>query len=82
VRILELTWNDCAVPFEKRKVLWVNGKIAKPATLIFPTDDPNIYISTEELEHLSENKLYVRLEVVRLSPEMAQDMANAVKKIL
>lgn len=82
VRIEEMTFNGEAVPFEKKKVLLVNGRIAKPATLIFPTEDPNINIVLSELNRLPENILYVRMEIVRLPLAMAQDMANAVKKII
>lgn len=82
VRIEELTFNGEPVPFDKKKVLLVNGRIAKPATLIFPTEDPNINIVLSELERRAENTLTVRMEVVRLSPAMAQEMANAVKKLI
>lgn len=82
VRIEEMTFNGEAVPFDKKKLLRVNGKIARPATLIFPTEDPNINIALSELERQPENRLYVRMEVVRLPLSIARDMANAVKKII
>lgn len=82
VRIEELTFNGKPVPFEKKKVLQVNGRIAKPATLIFPTTDPNINIVLKDLERQPENSLHVRMEVVRLPLAIAQEMANAVKKLI
>lgn len=82
VRIEDMSLNGEAVPFDKKKVLRVNGKIARPATLIFPTEDPNINIVLSELERQAENTLHVRMEVVRLPLAIAQDMANAVKKII
>ncbi len=82
VRIEELTFNGEAVPLDRKKVLLVNGRIAKPATLVFPTEDPNINIVLSELNRQPENTLRIRMEIVRLPLAMAQDMANAVKKLL
>lgn len=82
VRIEELTFNGEPVPFDRKKVLLVNGRIAKPATLVFPTEDPNINIVLSELNRQPENILKVQMEIVRLPLAMAQDMANAVKKLL
>lgn len=82
VRIEEMTFNGETVPIDKKKVLAVNGRIARPSTLIFPTTDPNINIALSELTRQPENTLYVRMEVVRLPIAMAQEMANAVKKII
>lgn len=80
VRIEEMTFNGEPVPFEKKKVLQVNGRIARPATLIFSTTDPNINIDLRRLPRQPENSLHVCMEIVRLSPAMAQEMADAVKK--
>lgn len=82
VRIQEMTFNGEAVPFERRKVLIVNGRIAKPATLIFPTVDPNINVILSELDRKPENKLYARMEIVRVPAAMTREMADAVKRIL
>ena len=82
VRVEEMTFNGEAVSPERKKILAVNGRIAKPATMIFPTVDPNINIALSELERQPENTLYVRMEVVRIPLAMAQEMANAVKKII
>lgn len=82
VRIQEMTFNGEAVPFDRRKVLIVNGRIAKPATLIFPTVDPNINVILSELDRKPENTLYARMEIVRVPVAMTQEMANAVKRII
>ena len=82
VRIQEMTFNGEAVPFDRRKVLIVNGRIAKPATLIFPTVDPNINVILSELDRKPENTLYARMEIVRVPVTMTQEMANAVKRII
>lgn len=82
VRIQEMTFNGEEVPFDRRKVLIVNGRIARPATLIFPTVDPNINVILSELDRQPENTLYARMEIVRVPVAMAQEMANAVKKII
>ena len=90
VTIQEMTFNGAAVPLEKRKMLITNGKLAKPdsngkgsyqPSIVFPTTDPNINISVSELERNAENTLYVRMEIVRLPMQMAQNMAGAVKKL-
>ncbi len=91
VKILEMTFNGERVPLEKRRLLLVNGKIMKPAkrenagfrpSIVFPTTDPNINIDLRLLKRQAENKLYTRMEIVRLPLEMAQDMAGAVKKLI
>lgn len=90
VKVLEMTFNGETVPLDKRKVLIVNGKIAKSVeesgravpTLVFPTKDPNINIGLEQLSRLAENVLYARMEIVRIPLSMAEDMARAVKKLL
>lgn len=82
VRIQEMTFNGEAVPFDRRKVLIVNGRIAKPATLIFPTVDPNINVILSELDRKPENTLHARMEIVRVPVAMTQEMANAVKRII
>lgn len=82
VKILEMTLNGEAVPMNKRKNILVNGKVAKPGTFVFPTEDPNINIVMTELKRKAENTLHARMEIVRLSQAMAQDMAGAVKKLI
>ncbi|MCM1111652.1 MAG: class I SAM-dependent methyltransferase [Muribaculum sp.] len=90
VKILEMTFNGERVPLEKRKVLTANGRIVKPVeqgeagyqpSVVFPTPDPNLNVDLTMLERRAENTLYIRMEVVRLSPAMAQDMAGAVKRL-
>ena len=90
VKLLEVTFNGERVPLEKRKLLLANGKIIKPAEqgnenyqpdIVFPTTDPNINLDLTLLERRAENTLYMRMEIVRLPLNMAQDMAGAVKKL-
>ncbi len=91
VKILEMTLNGERVPLERRKVLLVNGRIAKPAdkeaeiyqpSLVFPTEDPNINLNLEGIGLKSENILKVRMEIVRIPASIAQDMAASVKKLI
>ncbi len=91
VKIQEMLFNGVPVPLEKRRVLLVNGKVAKPAekgsvgyepSIVFPTTDPNINIDLRELERKAENTLSVRMEIVRIPLAMAKDMAGAVKKLI
>lgn len=84
LRIKELTFNGEEVPVGARGILYVNGKVMKGKdgiSLVFPTKDPNININITKLQPKAENTLYMKLEIVRVSLEMAEDMANAVKKI-
>ena len=81
-KILEMTFNGEAVPLQKKKMLITNGRVAKGTdSIVFPTTDPNINVNISELDRKASNSLYVKMEVVRLPLEMAQDMAAAVKKI-
>lgn len=82
VKVQELSLNGQPLSLEKRKLIHVNGKTAKPGTYVFPTEDPNINITLSELERQPENTLYVRLELIRLPKGMAEDMAGAVKKLI
>lgn len=91
VKILEMTLNGVRVPLEKRKVLLVNGRVAKPSdkentvyqpSMVFPTEDPNININFEGLTLREENILSTRMEIVRIPLQIAQDMCGAVKKLI
>jgi len=85
VKIKQMTFNGEDVPLGKRKVLLSNGRIVKPAqkadinrpSIVFPTDDPNIYIDLSGLDRQGENTLYVGMEIVRIPMEIARDMAGA-----
>ncbi len=81
VRILELTFNGQPVDYTNKKILKINGRIAKPSTLIFPTVDPNINIYLTELERKGENTLNIKLEVARVPLAMTEEMAKSVKRI-
>ena len=76
-----MTWNGETVPLDKNKLFAVNGKIAKPATLIFPTEDPNININLQDFKFMDENTLTLRMSIVRVPVSMAGKLANSVKKI-
>ena len=82
VKILEMTLNGEAVPMDRKKNILVNGKVAKPGSFVFPTEDPNINIVMTELKRSAENTLHTRMEIVRLPHDMARDMAGAVKKLI
>lgn len=80
VKIKEMTFNGAAVPLDKRKMLYANGKIIRQSRktggrhcpgIVFSTNDPNINVGVGRLERRAENVLKVRLEVARLSEAMA-----------
>lgn len=82
-RILEMTFNGELIPLQKRKMMIINGIMRKGSnSMVFPTADPNINLDITQLKREAENRLYVKMEVVRLPMDLAVDMAEAVKKIL
>ena len=82
VHLEEVLFNGEPVNTDSRKILKINGRIAKPATLIFPTEDPNIYLYLSSLNRRAENSLYMRMKIARVPVEMTGEMADAVKKLL
>lgn len=82
VKIRKLEFNDAKIPFENRKIMITNGKVANGSSVVFATDDPNINIKLESLERKAANKLNVEMEIVRIPRGIAEDMAGAVKKII
>ena len=81
VKILEMTLNGEAVPLGKKKKIFINGRTVKQGFYLFPTEDPNINISLKKKKNSGESTLYTRMEVVKLTQSMAQDIAEGVKKI-
>jgi hypothetical protein len=91
VKILEMTFNGESVPLQNRKVMIVNGKVAKAVdaetkqyvpSIVFPTTDPNINIGIGELSPKGSNKLYVKMEVVRIPMSMAVDIKKCLRSFL
>lgn len=86
--IMELRFNGERVPLNTPKLLTVNGKQIRSKaedgsmylTVVFPTTDPNISIDIDRLRPGEENILYIRLEYLRMPPQMAEDVAGAIKK--
>ena len=86
VKIREMTFNGETVPLEKRRILYANGRILKPAEkeeaycpgIVFPTEDPNINIALKRLERKEKNTLRAKIEIVRLPLAMARDMAGRI----
>lgn len=82
VHLEEVLFNGEPINIESRKLLKINGRIAKPATLIFPTEDPNIYLYLSSLNRKAENSLYLRMKIARVPVEMTGEVAAAVKRVL
>lgn len=91
VKLLELSFNGERVPLDKRRLLSANGRLVKPAackedlyqpSIVFPTTDPNIMLDLTLLERRGENRMYVRMEIVRIPLSVAQDVAGAVKRLI
>ena len=86
VKIQEMTWNGLSVDATNRRLVVANGRVAAGESLlpsiVFPTTDPNINIRLERLNRLENNKLNVKMEIVRLPMAMAVDMAKKSGGIL
>ena len=86
--IMELRFNGERVPLNMPKLFTLNGRVIRSKTedggiyltVVFPTGDPNISIDIDRLHPGAENILYIRLEYMRIPPQMARDVAGAVKK--
>lgn len=81
VKIQELTWNEKPVDVGNKRLVVANGRVAfakeaKLPSIVFSTTDPNINIRLERLSRLENNKLNVKLEIVRIPAAMAEDMAR------
>lgn len=81
VRILELEFNGEAIPLNRR-FLRVNGKMARSATIIFPTEDPNMNLMLQKLQRKEQNSLHARMEIARLPLAVAEAMAGSVKLLV
>lgn len=90
VKIKDMALNGEAIPIGNKKVLFANGKVLKSAgkndgngpSILFATDDPNIYVDISSLDRQGENEVSVCMDIVRMPMEMAKDMAGAVKKLI
>lgn len=82
VKIKEMLWNGVPVLGKKSKLIVTNGKAAGNGTYVFPTTDPNINIRVSDLERRGDNILYVKMDVNRIPVDMAQDLADSVKKLI
>lgn len=81
VRILELEFNGEAIPLNRR-FLRVNGKMARSATIVFPTEDPNMNLMLQKLQRKEQNMLHARMEIARLPLAVAEAMAGSVKLLV
>ena len=83
VMVEELTINGVTLPDYSKKFIEVNGKTLKGEKngFVFPTVDPNINIHVKELDRKAENNLHMKLEVIRIPVNVAENVAQSVKKI-
>lgn len=89
VKFQEITWNGLSIDLNNRRLMAVNGRSAPAAdgkgvlpSVVFPTTDPNINLRLERLHRLEQNRLHVRMEIVRIPMSMAQDMAQKTGGVL
>lgn len=75
VKIKSVIWNDSLIKINRRSVI-TNGKKIKNECYLFATQDPNININLAGLARQTEDTLKVRMEVVKLSEELARGLLN------
>lgn len=83
-KVREMTLNGEAVSLTTHGILYVNGKVMKGKegiSVVFPTADPNMNISIHKLQPKAENRLYLKMEIVQLPIEMAEDIQRSIKKL-
>ncbi|MBD5459478.1 MAG: hypothetical protein HDR26_00820, partial [Lachnospiraceae bacterium] len=81
VRIDELVFNGKEIPLGNKKIVYTNGRMLKSSpSFLFAAADPNICIRVADLDMGEENKLTIRMRIIRLPQDIAEDMAGAVKK--
>ena len=80
VKVEELLFNGEKVEPDRKKVV-TNGRRMQNGSYVFATEDPNINIKLEDLARKSKNTLEIRMKIVRLPADIAQDMAGAVRKV-
>ena len=80
VKIESMLLNGVQVPMQK-KVIETNGKQVKPGSYVFSTQDPNIGIKVSELAMTGENILEVKMKVLPLTADMAEDIMGSIKKL-
>lgn len=80
VKIEELLFNGEQVEPDRKTVV-TNGKRMQNGSYIFATEDPNINIKLEDLARKADNRMEVKMEIVRLPAAIAQDMAGAVRRV-
>ena len=81
VEVTEMKWNGEAIPFEKQKIFAINGRMAKPATMIFATSDPNINIDLQGFDSQENNTLSMEMKIVRVPETMAEKLSGSIRKL-
>lgn len=83
IKFREVTWNGLSIDLNNRRLMTVNGRTALASdaegvlpSVVFPTVDPNINLRLERLHRLEENRLHIKMEIVRIPMSMARDMAE------
>ena len=89
VKIKEAVFNGERLPVENHRVMVVNGKVWKSSdpsqtgpSIVFATKDPNMNLKLEGLQRQPVDQLTMKLEVVRLPMEIAEDMVAGGKKLI
>ena len=78
-RIKEFTLNGEVIPFNNRKAVTINGRMAGNS-LVFATTDPNINVHLENMNRKSENEIWLSMEVNRMDASICADLENELKR--
>lgn len=79
-KVLEFSFNGQALPFNNRRAVTINGRMAG-STFVFSTTDPNINIHMENLQQVKhENIITLKMRVKRIDSDFCLDIENELKR--
>ncbi len=80
VEILETTWNDELVTFNKRGQLITNGEKQKNGVFVFATTDPNVNFDVSTMNDTDNNVFCAKMRVNRVTAETAEKFLKKKRK--
>ena len=79
VRMEEFLFNGETIPFQNKKAVTSNGKIAGN-TIVFSTGDPNIHVHIDQFHRKTENVLWVKMRVIPVRTEICEEIEKELRR--
>ena len=79
VKIQEFTFNGERIPFQNKKAMITNGRIAGN-TLVFSTQDPNMDLRLENFNKKTSNIIWLKIKIKRMSSEICEDIEKELRR--